>query len=58
MKWIIIALGASFLPVWKDVSTGEGLNIWEYLHSTAFTPRKHIPVEEAILNYQRNMGYE
>ncbi len=56
MKWLIIALGASLFPIWKDVSTSEGLNLWEYIHSTAFTDRKHIPVEEAIENYRRNMG--
>jgi len=58
MKWIILALGASLLPIWKDVSTGEGQNIWEYLYSTAFTERKHIPVDEAILNYQMNVSHE
>jgi len=58
MKWLIIVLGASLLPVWKDVATGEGQNIWEYLYDTAFIKRKHIPVDEAVENYRRNMGYE
>lgn len=58
MKWLIIAFGLTLLPFWKDVTTGEGQNLWEYVHSTAFTQRKHIPVEEAIRNYRRNMGYE
>jgi len=54
IKWLVIGLGISLLPVWKDVTTGDGLNFWEYLHSTAFTQRKHIPVDEAIENYRRN----
>jgi len=58
MKWLIIALGVSLLPIWKDVATGEGQNIWEYLQSTAFTKRKHITPQEAVENYRRNMGYE
>jgi len=58
VKWLIIALGASLIPIWKDVTTGKGLNLWGYIHSTAFTRRKHIPIEEAIKNYRRNMGYE
>lgn len=58
MKWLIAVLTLSFLPIWKDVSTGSGLNWWEYLHSTAFIKRKHITPEEAIENYRRNMGYE
>jgi len=57
IKWLIICSAVSFLPVWRDVKTGEGLNIWEYLHSTAFTKRKHITPEEATKNYQRNTGY-
>ena len=56
IKWLVISGIVSLLPVWKDVQTGEGLNIWEYLHSTAFTKRKHITPEEAIENYRRNMG--
>jgi len=56
IKWLVIGGIVSLLPVWKDVTTGEGLNIWEYLHSTAFTKRKHITPEEAIENYRRNMG--
>lgn len=55
MKWLIIGL-VSLLPIWKDVATNKGLNIWEYVHSTAFTKRKHITPEEAIENYRRNMG--
>lgn len=58
MKWLVVALVGSLIPIWKDVATGEGLNFWEYVHSTAFTRRKHISVEEAIKNYRRNMGYE
>lgn len=58
VKWLIIGLGASLFPIWKDVSTGEGLNLWEYIYSTAFTQRKHITPEEAVENYRRNMGYE
>ena len=56
IKWLIIGLGISLIPVWKDVATGDGQNIWEYIHSTAFTKRKHITPAEAIENYRRNMG--
>ncbi len=55
-KWLIIGFGLSLVPIWKDVTTGEGQNIWEYIHSTAFTKRKHITPEEAIENYRRNTG--
>lgn len=58
VKWLIIGLGTSLLPIWKDVATGEGQNLWEYLNSTAFTKRKHIPWQEAVKNYQRNTGYD
>ena len=54
IKWLIIGLGLTLVPIWKDVATGDGLNLWEYIHSTAFTKRKHIPVDEAIENYRRN----
>lgn len=56
INWLIIGFGISLLPVWRDVQTNEGLNLWEYIHSTAFTKRKHIPWQEAIENYRRNMG--
>ena len=58
IKLVIVGLVLSFAPIWKDVATNEGLNIWEYIYSTAFTKRKHITPEEAIENYRRNMGYE
>lgn len=58
IKLLVAGLALSFLPIWKDVSTNEGINLWEYLHSTAFTKRKHITPEEAIENYRRNMGLE
>jgi len=56
IKWLIIGFGISLIPIWEDVQTGEGLNIWEYFYSTAFTKRKHITPEEAIENYKRNKG--
>ncbi len=56
VKLAIAGLVLSFLPIWRDVQTNEGLNIWEYIYSTAFTKRKHITPEEAIENYRRNMG--
>jgi len=58
VKWLIIGLGASLLPIWKDVSTNRGQNLWEYLNSTAFTQRKHIRWEDAVHNYKRNKGIE
>ena len=58
IKFAIAGIIASLIPIWKDVTTGEGQNLWEYLHSTAFTKRKHIPWQEAVENYQRNMGYD
>jgi hypothetical protein len=56
-KWLVIGLGASLVPMWKDFSTGRGLNLWSYIKSTAFTKRKHITPDEAIENYRRNMGW-
>lgn len=58
IKLLVAGLALSLLRIWKDVTTGEGVNLWEYLHSTAFTKRKHITPEEAIENYRRNMGYD
>ena len=56
---LLIAGGVlSLIPIWKDVTTNEGMNLWEYLYSTAFTKRKHITPEEAVQNYRRNMGYD
>jgi len=51
MKWLLLGLGASFLPVWQDDMTERGLNLWEYI-SMAMS-REHIPTEEAIENYRR-----
>lgn len=53
-KVLAVGIAFSLLPIWKDVSTGEGLNLWEYLQSTAFTKRKHITWQEAVENYRRN----
>ena len=58
IKLLVAGLALSLLPIWKDVSANEGINLWEYLHSTAFTKRKHIPWQEAAENYRRNMGYD
>lgn len=52
MKWFLLAVGMTFLPVWKDDMTDRGLNLWEYIHMAE--ARKHIPAEEAIINYRRN----
>jgi len=54
MKWFLGALAFSFLPIWRDDMTGDGLNIWEYFGMAA--SREHIPAEEAIENYRRNIG--
>jgi len=58
VKLLVAGFALSLIPIWKDVTTGEGLNLWEYFHSTAFTKRKHITPEEAIENYRRNVGYD
>ena len=54
MKWILAGLAFSFLPIWRDDMTDQGLNLWQYIDMAA--GREHIPVEEAIENYQRNKG--
>jgi len=58
MKWFLLALGASFIPVWQDDMTSKGLNLWEYISMMTSPERKHIPAEEAIENYRRNLFYE
>ncbi len=50
------AIALSFIPIWRDIQTNQGLNLWVYIYSTAFTPRKHITPEVAIENYRRNNG--
>lgn len=55
MKWLLLALGASFLPIWRDDMTSEGINLWEYTRMAA--SRKHISPEQAIENYRRNLEH-
>jgi hypothetical protein len=56
-KIAITAMAVSLLPIWKEPSTGKGLNFWKYIYSTAFMRRKHITPEEAIENYRKKMEF-
>ena len=54
MKWVLTGLALSFVPIWRDdMDPDRGINLWEYI-TMATTLRRHLPVEEAIDNYQRN----
>ena len=54
MRLLFILLGASFIPLWKDDMSDRGLNMWEYILMAAH--REHIPVDQAIENYRRNIA--
>lgn len=57
MKWILLAFGLSFIPMWRQGEANKttgGLNLWEYLAYRSRTEEydpfghPHIPYEDAL----------
>lgn len=56
MKWLLIAIAVSFLPIWRSGvhSRKEGVDFYQYmrdLNQKGYEPfgHPHIPYEEAVL---------
>jgi hypothetical protein len=46
---LLIALGISFLPIWRPAAGWKGQNLWQFARTTIFAEQlEHITIEEAI----------
>lgn len=50
MKWLLVGLGASFLPLWRAAGAEKGMNFWEYLSYVRQDEYwvLHIPYDQAV----------
>jgi len=50
MKWLIIGVAFSLLPIWRVAGIEDGLNFWTYLRESNSEEYelRHIPYDEAV----------
>jgi len=51
LEWLKVALIISLLPIWRYPPKEGGFNLWQLLRMRS-EPRPHLPVEEAIRQYE------